>query len=81
MPYTASYFGVSSQDLNFLRQQAAKFIVGRHWIESEMLPYALRFLGVSVMLDPALSVTVSAVGLYFRSATTMRIYGWMTMTK
>ena len=68
MPYTASYFGVSSQDLNFLRQQAAKFIIGRHWIESEMLPYyVLRFLGVSVMLDPALSVTVSAVGLYFRS--------------
>ena len=67
MPYTDSYFGVSSRDINLLRQQAVKFVIGRHWIESEMLPYVLRFLGISVMLDPALSVTVAAVGLYFRS--------------
>ena len=39
MPYTASYFGLSSTDLNYLRQQAVKFILGRHWIEAEIFPY------------------------------------------
>ena len=66
MPYTASYFGLSSTDLNYLRQQAVKFILGRHWIEAEIFPYILRYLGVSVLLDPALSATVAATGLYFR---------------
>ena len=66
MPYTASYFGLSTVDLNYLRQQAVKFILGRHWIEAEIFPYILRYLGVSVLLDPALSATVAATGLYFR---------------
>ena len=43
-----------------------KFILGRHWIEAEIFPYILRYLGISVLLDPALSATVSATGLYFR---------------
>ena len=66
MPYTASYFGLCSTDLNYLRQQAVKFILGRHWIEAEIFPYILRYLGISVLLDPALSATVAATGLYFR---------------
>ena len=66
MPYTASYFGLSTTDLNYLRQQAVKFILGRHWIEAEIFPYILRYIGVSVLLDPALSATVAATGLYFR---------------
>ena len=66
MPYTASYFGLSTADLNYLRQQAVKFVLGRHWIEAEIFPYILRYTGVSVLLDPALSATVAATGLYFR---------------
>ena len=66
MPYTASYFGLSTADLNYLRQQAVKFVLGRHWIEAEIFPYILRYIGVSVLLDPALSATVAATGLYFR---------------
>ena len=66
MPYTASYFGLSTADLNYLRQQAVKFILGRHWIEAGIFPYILRYIGVSVLLDPALSATVAATGLYFR---------------
>ena len=31
MPYTTSYFGLTSSDLNQLRQQAVKFILRRHW--------------------------------------------------
>ena len=39
MPYTISYFGLTSVDLNRLRQAAAKFILRRHWLEAEILPY------------------------------------------
>ena len=38
MPYTASYFGLSTTDLNLLRQQAVTFLLKRHWLESEILP-------------------------------------------
>ena len=60
MPYTIS------TDLNRLRPAAAKFILKRHWIESEILPYVLRYLGIATLLDPALSATVAATGLYLR---------------
>ena len=66
MPYTISYFGLASTDLNRLRQAAAKFILKRHWIESEILPYVLRYVGIATLLDPALSATVAATGLYLR---------------
>ena len=39
MPYTISYFGLTTLDFNRLRQAAAKFILKRHWIEAEILPY------------------------------------------
>ena len=35
MPYTVSYFGLDTIDFNYLRQHAAKFILGRHWIEAD----------------------------------------------
>ena len=40
MPYTISYFGLTSHDLNQLRQQAVKFILRRHWLDAETMPYA-----------------------------------------
>ena len=66
MPYTISYFGLTSTDLNRLRQAAAKFILKRHWIEAEILPYVLRYFGIATLLDTALSATVAATGLYLR---------------
>ena len=66
MPYTISYFGLTTLDLNRLRQAAAKFILKRHWIEAEILPYVLRYLGIATLLDPAVSATVAATGLYLR---------------
>ena len=66
MPYTISYFGLTSVDLNRLRQAAAKFILRRHWLEAEILPYVLRYFGVATLLDPAVSATVAATGLYLR---------------
>ena len=66
MPYTISYFGLTSTDLNRLRQAAARFILKRHWLEAEILPYVLRYLGIATLLDPAVSATVAATGLYLR---------------
>ena len=71
MPYTASYFGLSTTDLNLLRQQAVTFLLKRHWLESEILPYVLRYLGIAPVLDPALVATVAATGLYFREGNTL----------
>ena len=71
LPYTASYVGLSTYDLNMLRQQAAKFILKRHWLEAEILPYVLRCVGIAPLLDPALVATVAATGLYFREGNTL----------
>ena len=71
MPYTASYFGLSTSDLNLLRQQAVKFLLKRHWLESEILSYILRYIGIAPVLDPALVATVAATGLYFREGNTL----------
>ena len=65
MPYTISYFGLTTLDLNRLRQAAAKFILKRHWLEAEILPYVLRYFGIATLLDPAVS-TIAAIGLYLR---------------
>ena len=40
-------------------------IMAKCTCEAEIFPYILRCLGVSVLLDPALSATVAATGLYF----------------
>ena len=71
MPYTASYFGLSTHDLNLLRQQAVKFILRRSWLEAEILPYILRYVGIAPLMDPALAATVAATGLYFREGNTL----------
>ena len=71
MPYTISYFGLTSHDLNQLRQQAVKFILRRHWLDAETMPYALKWLGVSTVLDPGLAATISCTGLYLREGNTV----------
>ena len=62
MPYTISHFGLTTADLNRLRQAAARSILKRHWLEAEILPYVLRYFGIATLLDPALAAT----GLYLR---------------
>ena len=66
MPFSLSYFGLTSKDLNWLRQAASKYILKRKWIEAEILPYILRYVGIATLLDPALSAAVAALGLYLR---------------
>ena len=71
MPYTISYFGLTSYDLNQLRQQAVKFVLRRHWIDAETMPYALKWIGVATVLDPGLAATIASAGLYLREGNTI----------
>ena len=50
----------------WLRQAASKYILKRKWIEAEILPYILWYVGITTLLDPALSAAVAALGLYLR---------------
>ena len=66
MPYTMSFFGLNINEFNRLRQTAVGFILKRHWIAAEILPYVLRYLKIAPMLDPGLSALVAALGLFLR---------------
>ena len=46
MLYAISYFGITSRDLNYLRQAAVRMVLKRHWLEAEIMPYM--YLGMLV---------------------------------
>ena len=64
--YTTSYFGAATEDLQMLRAAAAELLLGRSWIRHYLLAYVLRWSGISPLLDPGLSILVSALGLFLR---------------
>ena len=66
MLYAISYFGITTRDLNYLRQSAVRLVLRRHWLEAEILPYVLKYVGISTLIDPALAATVAALGLFVR---------------
>ena len=76
MPYTISYFGLTTADLNRLRQASARFILKRHWLEAEILPHVLRYFGIATLLDPAVSATIAATGLYLREGNPVEDLGY-----
>ena len=76
MPYTISYFGLTTADLNRLRQASARFILKRHWLEAEILPHVLRYFGIATLLDPAVSATIAATGLYLREGNPIEDLGY-----
>ena len=81
MPYTISYFGLTTADLNRLRQASARFILKRHWLEAEILPHVLRYFGIATLLDPAVSATIAATGLYLREGNPIEDLGYQTDVK
>ena len=66
MLYAISYFGITTRDLNYLRQAAVRMVLKRHWLEAEIMPYVLRYVGVATLTDPALAATIAALGLFLR---------------
>ena len=64
--YTIPYFGTAQADLAMLRGAAVDLLIGRSWIRHDMLAYVFRWLKISPLLDPGLSILVSALGLYLR---------------
>ena len=76
MPYTISYFGLTTADLNRLRQASARFILKRHWLEAEILPHVLRYFGIATLLNPAVSATIAATGLYLREGNPIEDLGY-----
>ena len=67
MPYTMVFLGLTWKDFNLLRQAAVKLNLQRHWLEAEIMPYVLTYLGVATVLDPGLAATTAAIGLFLRS--------------
>ena len=63
MPYTMSFLGLNTHELNRLRQTAVGFILKKHWIAAEIL-HVVRYLKIAPMLDSGLSALVAALGLY-----------------
>ena len=70
------YFGLTTADLNRLRQASARFILKRHWLEAEILPHVLRYFGIATLLDPAVSATIAATGLYLREGNPVEDLGY-----
>ena len=66
MLYAISYFGITSKDLNYLRQAAVRLVLKRHWLEAEIMPYVLHYVGVATVTDPALAATIFTLGLFLR---------------
>jgi len=80
MPYTASYFGLSTADLNYLRQQAVKFVLDRHWTEAEICPYVLRYIGFLFSLTLLCQLQLLLQAFTFAKVTDMKICGLNTVT-
>ena len=56
---------------NQLRQLAVKFILRRHCLDAETMPYALKWMGVSTVLDLGLAATIASTELYLREGNTV----------
>jgi hypothetical protein len=49
-----------------LRAAAAELLLGRSWLRHDLLAYVLRWSKIAPLLDPGLSILVSALGLFLR---------------
>ena len=64
--YTTSYFGAATEDLQMLRSAATELLLGRNWIRQDFLAFVFRWLKIAPLLDPGVSIMVSALGLFLR---------------
>ena len=64
--YTTSYFGAATEDLQMLRAAATELLLGRNWIRQDFLAFVFRWCKIAPLLDPGVSIIVSALGLFLR---------------
>ena len=64
--YTTSYFGAATEDLQMLRAAATELLLGRSWIRQDLLAFVFRLCKIAPLLDPGVSILVSALGLFLR---------------
>ena len=64
--YTTSYFGAATEDLQMLRAAATELLLGRSWIRHDLLAFVFRLCKIAPLLDPGVSILVSALGLFLR---------------
>ena len=64
--YTTSYFGAATEDLQMLRAAATELLLGRNWLRQDFLAFVFRWLKIAPLLDPGVSIIVSALGLFLR---------------
>ena len=64
--YTTSYFGAATEDLQMLRAAATELLLGRSWIRHDLLAFVFRLCNIAPLLDPGVSILVSALGLFLR---------------
>ena len=64
--YTTSYFGAATEDLQMLRAAATELLLGRNWIRQDLLAFVFRWCKIAPLLDPGVSILVSALGLFLR---------------
>ena len=55
--------------------------IALHWLEAEILPHVLRYFGIATLLDPAVSATIAATGLYLREGNPVEDLGYRTDVK
>ena len=49
-----------------LRAAATELLLGRSWIRQDLLAFVFRFCKIAPLLDPGVSILVSALGLFLR---------------
>ena len=64
--YTTSYFGAATEDLQMLRAAATELLLGRSWVRHDLLAFVFRLCKIAPLLDPGVSILVSALGLFLR---------------
>ena len=43
-----------------------RLVLKRHWLDAEIMPYVLRYVGIATVTEPALAATISTLGLFLR---------------
>lgn len=64
--YPSTYLGFVNEDIRQFRQLQSKLLLGRKWLIAEHCPHVLRWLRIAPACDPAIEMTMAAIGYFLR---------------